>query len=137
MPEQKYIKRFDQWNKEKKYLHNHPKSEEFYFNEGDVWWISFGVNVGVEIDGKNSRFERPGLVLKRVNRNSALVVPLTSTIREGDKRFVTYELEDGTPKSANISQVRTVDIRRFRRRSNFSIPVEKFREIKQRLKDYL
>ncbi|MDN5413077.1 MAG: type II toxin-antitoxin system PemK/MazF family toxin, partial [Lactococcus raffinolactis] len=60
----------------------------------------------------------------------------TSTIRENDDRFVNYEI-DGIKKSANISQIRMIDTKRFRRKAKIKLPIDNFREIKSRLKKYL
>lgn len=122
-----YEKNFDKWNNEKQHL-NH--REDFRrFKEGDIWWVSFGVNVGFEIDGKNNGFERPALVLKKINYKSAYIVPLTSTVKEENTNFIPYEIE-GIRRSANISQVRMVDTRRFRRRAKFKMTVKDFVKIK-------
>jgi hypothetical protein len=41
-------KDFDLWNIEKKTLHQ--KLEVIGVHEREIWWVSFGVNVGVEIE---------------------------------------------------------------------------------------
>ncbi|GAB2024346.1 type II toxin-antitoxin system PemK/MazF family toxin [Lactovum odontotermitis] len=123
-----YVKDFDNWNKEKKLLNDRKKF--FYFKERQIWWCSFGVNVGYEIDGKHEQFERPALVIKRLGKYNAIVVPLTSTNKES-KNFISYEFQ-GEIKSANISQVRMIDARRFQRKLGM-MPEEKFQEIKNKL----
>jgi transcriptional regulator with XRE-family HTH domain len=85
---------------------------------------------------KDKQLERPVIILKRVNYHSAIIIPLTSTIRENDDRFVNYEI-DGIKKSANISQIRMIDTKRFRRKAKIKLPIDNFREIKSRLKKYL
>lgn len=129
-----YEKQFNEWNKDKQHINNNKKI--IYFKEGDIWWVSLGINIGVEIDGKKNHFERPVIILKRVNYHSAIIIPLTSTIRENDDRFVNYEI-DGIKKSANISQIRMIDTKRFRRKAKIKLPIDNFREIKSRLKKYL
>lgn len=52
-----YKKQFDLWNKKKKYVEARAHSENLYLHEREVWWCSVGVNIGVEIDGKNNVFE--------------------------------------------------------------------------------
>jgi len=59
-----YIKRFDEWIKQKKKLDSHDSTDSLYVKEREVWWISIGVNVGAEIDGKNELFERPVLIFR-------------------------------------------------------------------------
>ncbi len=62
-----YKKEFDLWNSKKKLFNGKPLSKHFYFHEREVWWCGIGINIGVEIDGKNSDFERPVLVVKKFN----------------------------------------------------------------------
>ena len=33
--------------------------EPLYFRDGEIWWARLGVNIGYEMDGKNSNFARP------------------------------------------------------------------------------
>jgi mRNA interferase MazF len=121
-----YRKEFDKWNAEKKDINRRDKI--FYFKERQIWWCSFGVNVGYEIDGKHSQFERPALVIKRLGKYNAIVVPLTSTIKN-DRHFISYELQ-GKKKSANIAQVRMIDARRFQRKLG-TMPEDSYTEIKK------
>lgn len=44
------------------------------FNEGEIWWCSIGMNIGVEIYGKGGRFTRPVLIFKKFTANSFLGV---------------------------------------------------------------
>ncbi len=88
------------------------------------------MNVGYEIDGKHGQFERPALVIKRLGKYNALVVPLTPTLKNDDY-FVAYELQ-GKKKAANVAQVRVVDVRRFQRKLGM-MPETAFDEIKKRL----
>ncbi len=52
------------------------------FKEGEVWWCSIGINIGVEIYGKGKKFTRPVLIFKKFNEGSFLGIPLTTQIRE-------------------------------------------------------
>ena len=69
-------KDFDSWNKIKKELEVAPLTK--YVHPREIWWCSLGVNVGVEIDGKNENFERPVILMKVYNKNSMIVLPLTT-----------------------------------------------------------
>ena len=63
------MKPFDRWNKVKQRLERKNIDNSFHFYEREVWWCSLGVNVGVEVDGKNHQFERPVLVsYKKIQR---------------------------------------------------------------------
>lgn len=63
-----HVKDFENWNREKQYINAIEK--ELYFNEREIWWCAFGVNIGVEIDGKNGKHERPGLILRYINKDN-------------------------------------------------------------------
>lgn len=76
--EEKYIKKFDEWNECKKQVNERPV--RVFFKPRDIWWCALGVNVGSEIDGKNDMFERPVLVIRRINNDLLLVAPLTTKI---------------------------------------------------------
>jgi hypothetical protein len=56
-----YFKDFDTWNTLKKKLTDEVRKTNI--RAGEVRWISCGVNVGSEIDGKGVSFTRPALVL--------------------------------------------------------------------------
>jgi mRNA interferase MazF len=93
-----YIKDFDSWNEKKKALNTRELSDDFFALEGEIWWASLGVNIGKEIDGKNSDFERPVLILLAIDYDALWTLPVTSTLKEDDKRF--YEVEFGGKRSA-------------------------------------
>ncbi len=50
------LERFEKWLKQKFRTHKYDKSP--FFNERDVWWSSFGQNVGDEENGKGENFMR-------------------------------------------------------------------------------
>jgi len=59
-------KSFDEWNTCKKALQK--KGLYPTFKEREVWWCYLGANIGHEIDGSDSEFVRPALVLRRFNQ---------------------------------------------------------------------
>ena len=74
-------KQFEKWIKLKARLHycnNLPT-----IHEGEIWWCSFGENVGIEINGKSERFTRPVLIVKRLGGRGFLGIPLTSQEKKG------------------------------------------------------
>lgn len=73
--EEEYIKLYDKWNHFKKTLDSINITIPFF--EKEIWSIAIGVNIDIEIDGKGGNFERPVLVIKKFNRNYALVLPIT------------------------------------------------------------
>jgi len=105
-------KDFDAWNIEKQYVNGIEK--RLYFFEREIWWCALGINVGVEIDGKNGKFERPVLVLKYINKDMVLVVPIT-TKGFADKNHVRINI-NGTISFVKISQIRVVSSKRLLRK---------------------
>jgi mRNA interferase MazF len=87
------------------------KSSRILFKEGEIWWCRVGMNVGVEIYGKGSSFTRPILVLKKLNAEFFVGIPLTSKKKEGSWFApVIYNEKEGR---AVLSQVRAFDGRRL------------------------
>src|SRR5438046_2113469 len=106
-----YQKHFDEWGKKKEEIHN--TGREPYFYEGEIWWCSLGVNIGTEEDGKNSQFERPVLVISKINARTAIVVPLSSKMLLNNLYRVDIK---SVHSQAVLSQIRTVSAYRFLRR---------------------
>jgi len=105
-------KEFDKWNHKKQLIHSDDR--EIYFRKGEIWWCSIGVNVGYEQDGKNENFERPVLVLRKINRHLALTIPLSSKIK--DHPYYYQYKHGGKSFSAIVFQLRVVSTKRFLRR---------------------
>jgi mRNA interferase MazF len=78
--ESEYIKDFDQWNEHAKKLND--TSFNDFFNNREIWWCSLGINIGSEQDGKNQSFERPVLIIRKINKDLLFVVPLTTKIQD-------------------------------------------------------
>ena len=78
---------FDAWNEEKKAIHAAARAP--IFREGQVWWCRLGVNVGSEVYGKGPQRTRPVIILRKLSRESSIVVPVTSQqpTRVGDWYF--------------------------------------------------
>jgi mRNA-degrading endonuclease toxin of MazEF toxin-antitoxin module len=107
-----YEKNFDSWNESKKTLEHGPILH--YGHPGEVWWCSLGINLGVEVDGRNDNLERPVVVLRTYNRESLLVLPLTS--KEKNDRFH-HPIHFGKYTSwAKLTQVRVVSAKRLLRK---------------------
>lgn len=105
-------KEFDKWNKIKKSIHT--KLDNFGVHEREIWWLSLGVNVGVEIDGKHKSFERPALVLRKFNRQMVWVLPATTHGK--DPRFYEKFTFSGKEYFVVLTQIRTVSTKRFVRK---------------------
>lgn len=105
-------KEFDKWNKRKKEIENYP--EIFGVHEREIWWVSFGLNIGVEINGKSEKYERPAIVIRKFNRQMVWVVPITSQVK--DKKFYIEFLFGKKTYFACLTQIRTLSTKRFLRK---------------------
>lgn len=104
-----YIKDFDKWNEVKKQTDTN--STKVYIRSGEIRWISFGVNIGSEMDGKGNSFTRPGLVLHVIGSHLALVAPLSTKIKDTVGYFP-FEWK-GITTALCLHQVRVISQKRI------------------------
>lgn len=104
------IKQFAKWIILKEQLHERTHKPPFV-SEGDMWWISFGENVGSEINGKSEKFTRPAIILKKLAHGFYLVAPTTTKSQEGT--WYVHVRHLGVDEYACLHQIRTVDCRRL------------------------
>jgi mRNA interferase MazF len=90
------------------------KRQKILFKEGEIWWCSIGMNVGIEVFGKGSRFTRPVLIFKKLDSDSFLGIPLTSQPKEGD--WYSPIRYDGAESMALLAQARVFDSCRLTKR---------------------
>ena len=104
------MKRFLEWIglKEKLHQSNHQPP---LVSERDLWWVSFGENVGSEVGGKSDRFSRPGLVLKKLAHGFYLIAPTTTKPHEGS--WYVHVNFSGKDEYVCLNQIRTIDYRRL------------------------
>jgi mRNA interferase MazF len=108
------IKDFDQWNEVKKKLHKKPIP---LFSQQQIWWCSIGLNVGVEIDGKGIKFERPVVIFKKINRYSFIGLPMTTKIdNKPNAHLFDYNLKNGTNGAIITNQLKYMSAFRLDRR---------------------
>ncbi len=105
-------KDFDKWNIKKKKINN--KETNISFMEGQIWWCSAGLNIGHEIDGKHSAYERPFYILKKCSETMFIGIPCTSSNRLG---LFTYLLKTNNFEfTLNFSQIKTLSSKRLLRK---------------------
>lgn len=92
--------KYDEWNELKKELNNTGRLPNF--SERQVWWAAVGENVGVEINGKSSRFSRPVLIYKKLSKFGFFGIPLT-TQEHDSSWYVPFEFQ-GKTSYAVLSQ---------------------------------
>ena len=105
-------KDFDGWIKVKSNIH----SAGIFHNikEGEIWWCSMGINVGVEIDGKQEFFLRPVLIIKKLSRYSFMGIPLTSKEHYGTW-YIEFEFKN-KKQFAALAQARVFSVYRLHRK---------------------
>lgn len=83
------------------------------FNEGEIWWLYIGENVGNEINGKGDKFTRPVLVLRKLSPSMFFGIPLTTKQKHG-AWFVTFRFQNhpscaSLPNGSSFSALRLKD----------------------------
>ena len=106
-------KDFDDWNILKK--STEIKKIVVGVHERELWWITFGLNIGVEIDGKHENYERPAIVIKKFNNDMIWILPTTSQSK--DNRFHQKFSFNNQDYFAALTQIRTVSTKRLLRKS--------------------
>ncbi len=106
---------FQKWMPVKERVDSRKMPENLYIHVGQVWWVSWGKNVGFEQDGKSELFTRPVVVIKVLSRSTFLVAPLTTSKQEHKFRVAVSDF-GGEESKAIISQIRVIDIKRFQKK---------------------
>jgi mRNA interferase MazF len=126
----KIQKDFNKWNERKKGIDRYTKN--ILPKKREIWWLSIGLNVGVEQDGKNNNFERPVLVVKVFNRQCFLGMPITSADKSNQKYYfpITY---NNRKFFLVLSQIRLFSTKRLSR-IIYKADNQEFLKIKEELK---
>ncbi len=95
-----YEKDFENWLKLKEKLNNNNPP---FFNEREIWWCSVGENIGDEENGKNKKFLRPVLIIKKFNKNICYAVPLSTKLKENNPYYLDMKRLHG--KMGKISNI--------------------------------
>jgi len=126
------MKNFDSWNEEKKKVNN--KGMQKLFHEREIWWASFGVNIGREQDGRGDNFERPILILKTLSPDTFICLPLSTKKRlDAFQASVTNEDIRGF---ALLDQVRVIDSKRLLRKIG-TMKLDEFIILKEKMRKLL
>lgn len=104
------IKNFDEWNIKKK-LTDAKLSNAPFFKERDIWWMSIGINIGFEEDGKHENFVRPVLIVRKFNRDLFLGLPMSTKLKD-NKYYFSVTLKE-REVSVLISQLRVFSSKRI------------------------
>lgn len=126
------IKDFDSWNNIKKKLEN--KKQKFFFKEGEIWWMSVGVNIAAESCGKGELFRRPVLVFRKLSGDSFIGLPLSSKEKTGTW-FCDIIIND-QKRSVLLYQIRMFSANRFESRMA-TLDQGDFKRVKEKLEQLL
>ena len=82
-----------------------------FVRAGEIRWATLGVNIGSEIDGKGVSFTRPVLIVHVIGSHLALVIPLSTKVKEATG-YIPFEWKE-TTIALCIHQVRIVSQKRL------------------------
>src|SRR5580698_4222524 len=102
------LKEFDRWNLEKQKIELNRRKP---YHEGEIWWCSFGINIGDEQEGVGQHFMRPVVILRKFNDNLFFGAALVGRKKEGEYFFSPGTIQD-REATVVLSQVRTFDVKR-------------------------
>ena len=122
------------WNRLKIKIAIVPPKTNVFFYEREIWWISLGMNIGFEQNGKNELYERPVLVFKKFNKDMFWALPLTSKYRQGP--FYTTTGYSQKIYTIILSQLRLVSSKRLLRKIR-TLPINEFINVQQKIKSFL
>lgn len=105
-----YEKDFDGWNKIKKELNDISKAPKIH--NGEIWWCSIGVNVGMEQDGRDKVFWRPVLIYCKINDELFWGIPFSTKYQRNEK-FSETLMVDGKITHALLAQKRILSSKRL------------------------
>jgi len=125
-------KDFDGWSKRKQRIN--AKRAAAYAHPREVWWCSLGVNIGAETDGKNRNFERPVLVMRVYNKDTLLVLPITSKAKD-DAFHQRIAVRVG-PVWVKLTQSRVISSQRLLRKVD-TIPEETFNDVQEAFRRFV
>lgn len=121
-------KDFDKWNDIKKELDK--KDSRFFFKEGEIWWMSVGLNIAKESCGKGEIFRRPVLVLRKLSSDMFIGLPLSSKEKTGTW-FADITVGDDR-RTVLLYQIRTFSTNRFESRLT-TLDDNDFKKVKEKL----
>lgn len=126
-------KDFDDWNILKKKLEKIQRGK-IYFKNREIWWCSLGVNLGSEICGKNILFERPVLILKKINKDLFIGLPFTGQYKNVEHHILVNFLNKDSFTA--LEQVRCLSAKRLTRKI-CTLEIGIFCMIKEKYKTYI
>jgi len=105
---------FDVWNEKKKQTQKIKMIVGF--KQREIFWVKIGQNIGSEEYGKGYDFQRPVLIVRKLNANLFIGIPLTSQSKEDNDYFhpMIFKTKKGIVNNyAMILQLKTFDKKRL------------------------
>jgi len=103
------MENYDSWNEVKKKI---SQKKSVYTKQGEIYYASWGYNIGYEQNGKGDNFMRPILVYKKFGKDTILAIPLSSKEKIGRFYFV-FSFQKHKMSVALLSQIRLIDTKRL------------------------
>lgn len=126
------MKDFTQWHDLKTTLN--ARQDAPTFQQQEIWWCSFGANVGHETDGKSTLFSRPILIIRKFNAHIFWGTPLTTQIKLNPYYYrITYKHKE---QCVMLSQLRLWESKRLLEKMG-KISDSVFEEVREALKSLL
>ena len=104
-----YLKRWHEWIRLKKNIHDDQKSPTI--KEWQLWWCYFWENIGSEMNGKWEKFSRPVIIYKKLSKHQFLAIPTTTRSHQWSW-YVSF-LHQNKQMFACLHQSRIIDVRRL------------------------
>ena len=118
------LEKFKQWMWQK--ISIHQKEKNPFYKEREIWWSQFGQNIGDEENGKGQNFMRPVIIVRKYNKNLALVLPTSSKVKNNPYYYkINYK---NTDYSVLLSQSRTIDTKRLKNKIA-DLPTNDFKKL--------
>lgn len=122
---------FDYYNWNKQKININRNKNRLFFHEREVWFISLGLNIGFEQNGKGNNFLRPVLVLKKFSKDLLLIIPL-STAQKTGKYYYSIKVRN-VENVVLLSQIRLIDSKRLKYKIG-DVEKSDFVKVKEKLK---
>ncbi|MDR0979556.1 MAG: histidine phosphatase family protein [Candidatus Nomurabacteria bacterium] len=99
------------WTPEK--VHIATEKSAPIFSEREIWWCEIGENIGIEMNGKGERFQRPVLVFRKFGQKFFLGIPLTSQAKTGNYYLEINPVGNAEQSILSLTQIKALGAERL------------------------
>jgi mRNA-degrading endonuclease toxin of MazEF toxin-antitoxin module len=107
------IKEYSKWFELKPKINSTENSSEIVPKVGQIWWCSLGLNIGIEIDGKNELFERPVFIFRVFSKDHIVIFPIASEVNATGFSIPISDSHMDVFGNILLSQIRTISTTRL------------------------